>query len=76
MGSAEGVLEEFKPYFEHQNIRKIWHNYSFDRHVLGNLGINCQGFGGDTMHMARLWDTGKEGEWKWIFLMVTMEQHA
>jgi len=59
MGSAEGVLQEFKPYFENQKIRKIWHNYSFDRHVLGNLGINCQGFGGDTLHMARLWDTAR-----------------
>ena len=26
---------------------------------MGNEGINCGGFGGDTMHMARLWDTSR-----------------
>ena len=49
---------QFKEYFESKNIKKIWHNYSFDRHILYNHSINCQGFAGDTMHMARLWDTG------------------
>ena len=39
----------------------MWHNYSFDRHVLANMGIHCQGFGGDTMHMARLWDSSRRG---------------
>ena len=58
MGSAEGVLNEFKPYFENERIKKVWHNYSFDKSVLYNSGILCKGFGGDTMHMARLWDTG------------------
>jgi DNA polymerase-1 len=24
-----------------------------------NHGIDVQGFGGDTMHMARLWDAGR-----------------
>ena len=33
--------------------------YGFDRHVLFNEGINVLGFGGDTMHMARLSDTSR-----------------
>jgi len=60
LGPAEGVLDEFKPYFEDENIRKVWHNYSFDRHVLHNHGIDCRGFGGDTMHMTRLWEAGRQ----------------
>ena len=58
MGTSEGVLQEFKPYFESTQIKKVWHNYSFDRHILYNHDIDCRGFHGDTMHMARLWDTG------------------
>ena len=30
---------------------------SYARHVMFNEGIDCRGFAGDTMHMARLWDT-------------------
>jgi hypothetical protein len=37
----------------------VWHNYGFDRHLFYNHGINVRGFGGDTMHMARLYDSGK-----------------
>ena len=37
----------------------MWHNYSFDRHVLGNAGISVAGFAGDTMHMARLYDSSR-----------------
>lgn len=59
LGAAEGVLQEFKDWFEDPNIPKVWHNYGFDRHVLFNEGINCKGFYGDTMHMARLWDTSR-----------------
>lgn len=32
----------------------MWHNYSFDHHVLHHAGVRCAGFGGDTMAMARL----------------------
>lgn len=60
LGESEGVLLEFKKFFEDPNINKCWHNYGFDRHVLHNEGINCQGFAGDTMHMARLWDTSRD----------------
>jgi DNA polymerase-1 len=37
----------------------VWHHYGFDRHVLWNEGIDVHGFGGDTMHMARLQDTSR-----------------
>ena len=53
-GESEGVLSIFKDYFENPNIYKVWHNYGFDRHILYNHKINVKGFGGDTMHMARL----------------------
>ena len=38
----------------------MWHNYSFDRAVLWNHEIDVRGFGGDTMHMARLWDSNRQ----------------
>lgn len=53
---AKDLILEFKEYFENPQYLKCWHNYGFDRHVLFNHGINCKGFGGDTMHMARLLD--------------------
>lgn len=53
---SKGVLLEFKGYFADKNMLKCWHNYGYDRHVMLNTGIECQGFGGDTMHMARLAD--------------------
>lgn len=40
-------------------VSQVYHNYGFDRHVLYNEGINAQGLGGDTMHMARLWRAGR-----------------
>ena len=54
-----GVLDELKPWLEHTAALKVWHNYAFDRHVLFNHGVDAQGFGGDTMHMARLWDASR-----------------
>ena len=51
------TLLEFKSVLEDTSIRKVWHNYGFDRHILMNSGINAKGFFGDTMHMARLCDT-------------------
>jgi hypothetical protein len=59
LDDACGVLQEFKPWFEDHRFLKVWHNYGFDRHVMWNEGIDCQGFGGDTMHMARLQDTSR-----------------
>ena len=56
-----GVLQEFKDFFENENILTVWHNFGFDRHVMWNEGIDVRGFGGDTMHMARLQDTSRGG---------------
>lgn len=58
-GGGEQMLQLFKPYLEDASILKVWHNYSFDRHVLYNHGIHVKGFGGDTMHMARLADSAR-----------------
>lgn len=53
-------LNVFKGWFENSETRKVWHNYGFDRHVMENENISCKGFVGDTMHMARLWNTGRD----------------
>ena len=53
------VLAALKPFLECERCLKVWHNYGFDRHVLWNHGVDVRGFGGDTMHMARLWDAGR-----------------
>ena len=59
LDDACGVLQEFKEWFEDEKHLKVWHNYGFDRHVMWNEGIMMKGFGGDTMHMARLQDTSR-----------------
>ena len=59
-GEGEAILQLFKPYLEDESILKVWHNYSFDRHVLSNHGIHCKGFGGDTMHLARLENAARD----------------
>eukprot|EP01091_Cochliopodium_minus_P012877 TRINITY_DN4009_c0_g1_i1.p1 TRINITY_DN4009_c0_g1~~TRINITY_DN4009_c0_g1_i1.p1 ORF type:complete len:1086 (-),score=342.32 TRINITY_DN4009_c0_g1_i1:57-3314(-) len=59
LDKAEGTINYFKEYFEDESIKKVWHNYSFDKHILENHGIHCKGFGGDTMHMARLWNSSR-----------------
>ena len=58
-GKNAGLLNIFKDYLESEEHKKVWHNYGFDRHVFYNHGINVRGFGGDTMHMARLYDPSK-----------------
>ncbi|KAL0051060.1 hypothetical protein WJX82_001248 [Trebouxia sp. C0006] len=60
--ASKEMFAIFKEFFEDPKIKKVWHNYSFDRHVLRNHGIDCQGFTGDTMHMARLWDSSRQGK--------------
>lgn len=40
---CEGVLNEFKPYFGDKSIKKVFHNFSFDKHVLENSGIKVHG---------------------------------
>ena len=56
---AEGILNEFKDYFEDEEMKKIWFNYGFDRHVIENHGIKLKGFYADVMHMARLVDPSR-----------------
>ena len=56
---ANDVILEFKQYFEDPEYLKCWHNYGYDRHILFNHRIDCKGFGGDTMHMARLVDPSR-----------------
>ena len=58
---AKAILETFRCFFESDAHKKVWHNYSFDRHVVERMGIKCNGFYGDTMHMARLWDSSRTG---------------
>ena len=53
------MAEEWKVYLEDERVRKVFHHYSFDYHVLLNAGVRVRGFAGDTMHMARLWDTSR-----------------
>lgn len=59
LDDSAGILQLFKDWFEDERFKKVWHNYGFDRHVMWNEGIDCRGFGGDTMHMARLLDTSR-----------------
>ncbi|MBA0792202.1 hypothetical protein Gohar_016721 [Gossypium harknessii] len=58
-GGGRDLLKEFVPFFEDQSIKKVWHNYSFDSHVINNYGLEVSGFHADTMHMARLWDSSR-----------------
>ena len=59
LDDACGIVNLFQPWLESEDHYKVWHNYGFDRHVLWNEGILVKGFGGDTMHMARLQDTSR-----------------
>ncbi len=59
----QGVFEELQVFFQDASIRKVWHNYGFDRHVLANHGVYAEGFAGDTMHMARLYDSSRTVCW-------------
>lgn len=40
----------------------MWHNYSFDNHIIENYGLKLSGFYADTMHMARLWNSSRRTE--------------
>ncbi|PIA63953.1 hypothetical protein AQUCO_00201341v1 [Aquilegia coerulea] len=61
-GGGRELLMEFAPFFEDPSIKKVYHNYSFDSHVIENYGIKISGFHADTMHMARLWDSARRTE--------------
>ena len=55
-GRNSDLILLFKDYLQDPFYKKIWHNYGYDRHIFYNHGIDVKGFGGDTMHMARLAD--------------------
>jgi len=56
------IMESFRPFFEDPGVMKVWHNYGFDRHILENEGVRLKGFWGDSMHMARLWDSSRQSK--------------
>merc|ERR1719410_1284557 len=58
-GNMQNMVEAFRPYLEDPGTKKVFHNYSFDRAMFLNEGINVKGFAGDTMHMARLQHTDR-----------------
>ncbi|KAJ0975125.1 hypothetical protein J5N97_017090 [Dioscorea zingiberensis] len=59
LDGGSGLLMEFAPFFVDPSIKKVWHNYSFDSHVIENYGIKISGFHADTMHLARLWNSSR-----------------
>ncbi|KAK6946876.1 3'-5' exonuclease domain [Dillenia turbinata] len=59
LDGGRDVLHEFAAFFEDPSVKKVWHNYGFDSHVIRNYGIEPSGFHADTMHMARLWDSSR-----------------
>ncbi|CAA0813954.1 DNA polymerase I B- chloroplastic/mitochondrial [Striga hermonthica] len=61
-GGGRDIIKEFAPFFEDPTIKKVWHNYSFDNHVIENYGLKVSGFYADTMHMARLWNSSRRME--------------
>ncbi|PIN12213.1 DNA-directed DNA polymerase [Handroanthus impetiginosus] len=61
-GGGKDILTEFAPFFEDPSVKKVWHNYSFDNHIIENYGLKVSGFFADTMHMARLWNTSRRTE--------------
>ncbi|KAF2309841.1 hypothetical protein GH714_005344 [Hevea brasiliensis] len=61
-GGGKDLLAKFAPFFEDPDIRKVWHNYSFDNHVIENYEFPVYGFHADTMHMARLWNSSRRTE--------------
>ncbi|KAI3929479.1 hypothetical protein MKX01_025647 [Papaver californicum] len=58
-GGGRNIMVEFAPFFKDPSIKKVWHNYSFDSHVIDNYGLKNSGFHADTMHLAKLWDSSR-----------------
>ncbi|KAK2080515.1 hypothetical protein QBZ16_000368 [Prototheca wickerhamii] len=59
---ARKILDAFAPFFASASRRKVWHNFSFDRHIVERAGLRHGGFEADTMHMARLLDSSRKGK--------------
>ncbi|KAF8023827.1 hypothetical protein BT93_F1109 [Corymbia citriodora subsp. variegata] len=62
LDGGKELLLEFEAFFKDPDIKKVWHNYSFDNHIIENYGIKVSGFHADTMHMARLWNSSRRTE--------------
>ncbi|XP_058093524.1 DNA polymerase I B, chloroplastic/mitochondrial isoform X2 [Magnolia sinica] len=62
LDGGRDLLMEFAPFFKDPSIKKVWHNYSFDSHIIENYGFEVSGFHADTMHLARLWDSSRRTE--------------
>ncbi|GAB2284669.1 hypothetical protein Dimus_019121 [Dionaea muscipula] len=75
-GGGKDLLIKFKTFFEDPSIKKVWHNYSFDNHVIENYGITVSGFYADTMHMARLWDSSRRLEGGYSLEALTASQRV
>ncbi|TXG71421.1 hypothetical protein EZV62_006356 [Acer yangbiense] len=59
-GGGSALFNEFAPFFQDPAIKKVFHNYSFDNHVIENYGIKPSGLHADTKHMARLLNSSLE----------------
>ncbi|KAI6687469.1 hypothetical protein NL676_024297 [Syzygium grande] len=70
------LLLEFEAFFKDPDIKKVWHNYSFDNHVIENYGIKVSGFHADTMHMARLWNSSRRTEGGYSLEALTGDQRV
>lgn len=49
------LIMVFKDYLEDAKYLKVWHNYSFDRHIFFNHGIDVQGMHYRRANMNRFW---------------------
>ncbi|KAJ0103158.1 hypothetical protein Patl1_04260 [Pistacia atlantica] len=74
LDGGRDLLIEFAPFFEDPSIKKVWHNYSFDNHVIENYGFKVSGFHADTMHMARLWNSSRRTEGGYSLEALTGDQ--
>eukprot|EP00916_Digyalum_oweni_P002947 GHVL01005418.1.p1 GENE.GHVL01005418.1~~GHVL01005418.1.p1 ORF type:complete len:768 (+),score=101.48 GHVL01005418.1:1669-3972(+) len=60
--SGDGqVLLQFQEYFSCQDRLKVFHNFSFDYHLLRGEDIQVRGFLADILHLARLYDSSLSG---------------
>ncbi|XP_010060415.2 DNA polymerase I A, chloroplastic/mitochondrial [Eucalyptus grandis] len=76
LDGGKELLLEFEAFFKDPDIKKVWHNYSFDSHIIENYGIKVSGFHADTMHMARLWNSSRRTEGGYSLEALTGDQRV
>ncbi|MFZ5364619.1 MAG: DNA polymerase I [Patescibacteria group bacterium] len=54
-------IEEFKPIFKNESIKKIGHNQKYDYEVVGQVGLKTEGLYFDTMIASYLLNPGSRG---------------